>query len=88
MSAVAAGMGVLLKAAEVAGPLALGVVGKVVEQVHAGIKIQAHLEFDGPGPFDANVDLSFEGRLDDGHFRIKELHITPSLPAVVERTGT
>ena len=66
----------MLKAGEVAGPMALSAGTAVLAQVHAGVRVEAKVFFDLPGPFDPAVDLKFEGRLDDGHFRVKELHIS------------
>lgn len=61
------------------GPLAVGLAAKMVEQIHAGAKFEGRVTFDLPGPFDPVVDVIAEVRLDDGHLRIKELHIKPSL---------
>ena len=58
----------------------LGLAEKALAQIHAGAKFYGRVAFDLPGPFDPVVDVTAEVRLDDGHFRIKELHIKPSLP--------
>ena len=74
MGAAASGAG-----AGTAVAAAAGLAGKVIEQIHAGAKFEGRVTFDLPGPFDPVVDVSAEVRLDDGHLRIKELHIKPSL---------
>lgn len=66
----------MLKAGEVAGPMALSAGRAVLGQIHSGVRVEAKVYFDLPGPFDPAVDLKFEGRLDDGHFKIKELHLS------------
>lgn len=58
-------------------PAAVGLAQAVLAQVHAGVRVEARVFFDLPGPFDPTVDVKAEARLDDGHFRIKELHILP-----------
>lgn len=68
----------MTKVAETAGPMALTAGKAILSQVSAGIRIEAKVFFDLPGPFDPAVDLKFEGRVDGGHFRVKELHISPA----------
>jgi hypothetical protein len=58
----------------------VGLAEKALAQIHAGAKFSGRVVFDLPGPFDPVVDVEMEVRLDDAHFRIKELHIKPSLP--------
>lgn len=61
-------------------PAAVGLATAALAQVHAGVRVEARVTFDLPGPFDPVVNVTAEARLDDGHFRIKEFHLVPALP--------
>lgn len=59
-------------------PAATSVLGTILSQLHAGMKIDAKVTFDIPGPLDPSISVSAVIAFDGGSLRLKELHVTPA----------
>lgn len=54
------------------------IVGALLQQLHAGAKIEAKVTFDLPGPLDPVISLVADVSVDAGTLKIKELHVKPA----------
>lgn len=54
-----------------------GIISSLLQQIHAGAKIEAKITFDLPGPLDPVISLVADVAVDGGNLKIKELHVKP-----------